>query len=507
MKSLKSIIIAGIVLIVFIVASVIVINIPSAGEVEEAETSAAVSAETIYVVNEDYSAMTGFTVVPTEREVSEDTAFAYASQEFDVKITKTVSDEGSVDYSYEASPDPGKFEYKTSLFRSMMYTLSSITAKTLVEEDAKDLSIYGLDNPTCVVKTYYEGDKEIDIIVGSLAPVDGDYYCMTSLNNNVYTIGSYVDSLLVRKPIEYRDITLFPAYDEETVYENIDWVRITQKDGDVIEVLWDQYLDNEYNTEQSQYVMLQPYQVSGNTTTIQSYILDVVYTLSLGTIVEDITEDDYAKYGFDTPSKLEMTDISGNELSLLIGDVCPNNSYTYCMIEGTNTVLTANTEAFDFENINYVQLMLRSIWTYSIEQLASIDIEIGGEKYDLDVTHYIKQNANGNDADGVEGTLNGQEISETNVRRLFVRCLYFRIIDNLTAEEKELCQDTDVYATITLNLFDESHTLELIPVTDRKYGLRVDGELEYYCYKASLTSLVDSIRYVQEGDELDMNFG
>lgn len=507
MKSLKSIIIAGVVLVVLIVASIIVMNIPAPGETEVVEESAAVSQETIYVLDEDYSTLTGFTIVPTEREVTEDTAFAYASEEFDVKITKVTDEEGSVSYEYEASPDPGEFEYNSSLFRSMMYTVSSITAKALVEEDASDISKYGLDDPTCTVKTYYEGDKEIDIIIGSPAPVDGDYYCMTTLNNNVYTIGSYVDSLLVRRPIEYRDITLFPPYEEEEVYSNIDWVRITDRDGEEIEILWDQYLESEYNTEKSAYVMLSPVKCSGNTSTIQSYILDVVSTLTLGSIVCDITEDQYAEYGFDKPAKLEMTDIAGNSVSLVIGDSCPNPEYTYCMLEGTNTVITANTAAFDFMDVNFVQLMLRSIWTYNIEQLESIDIDIDGEKYDIDVTHYVKQNANGNDADGVQGTLNGKEIIETNIRRLFVRCLYFRIVDNLTEEELEEFGDAEAYASITLNLFDdESHTLELVSITDRKYGLRVDGEMEYYCYKSSLDSLKDSLQYVIDGDELDFNF-
>lgn len=507
MKSLKSIIIAGIVLVVLIVASIIVMNIPVASEAEVVEETTTVTKETVYVVNEDYSELTGFTIVPTERAVSDDTAFTYASEEFDVKITKITDEDGSISYEYEASPDPGEFEYNSSLFRSMMYTVSSITAKTLVEEDASDISKYGLDEPTCTVKTYYGEGKEIDIIVGSPAPVDGDYYCMTSVNNNVYTIGSYVDSLLVRRPIEYRDITLFPAYADEEIYSNIDWVRITDRNGEEIEILWDQNLENEYNTEQSMYVLLSPVTGSGNTTTIQSYVLDVASTLTLGSIVCDITEDQYAEYGFDKPAKLEMTDIAGNSVSLLIGDTCPNTDYTYCMLEGTNTVITANTAAFDWMDINFVQLMLRSIWTYNIEQLESIDINIGDDTYDIDVTHYIKQNANGNDVDGVQGTLNGVEIIETNIRRLFVRCLYFRIVGNMTAEELEEFGDAEAYATITLNLFDdESHTLELVSITDRKFGLRVDGVMEYYCYKTSLDSLKNSLQYVIDGDELDFNF-
>ena len=507
MKSLKTIIIAGVVLVVFIIASIVVINIPqsSDGQVEETSSAETASTETAYVINKDYDTLERFTIIPTEREVNEDTAYAYASEELDVKISRTTDEKGNVAYSYDVSPDPGKFEYDTSKFRSMMYTLASISAVKLVEENAKNLSDYGLDEPTATIKTYYSDGSEVDLIIGSQAPVDENYYCMTSESNTVYTIGSYVDSLLVRRPIEYRNITLFPAYTEDDIYTNINWVRLTERDGSVIEILMDEGLDNEYNTEGSQYVMLQPYQVSGNDTTIKQYILDVASTLTLGTIIKDITEEEYAEYGLNNPAKLEMTDINGSSVSLLIGNTCPNAEYTYCMLEGTDTLITCNTAAFGWQGTSYVQLMLRSVWTYNIEQLQSIDIRIDDETYDIQVEHYIKQNANGNDADGVTGTLNGQEISETNVRRLFIRCLYFRVVDNLTEDEKKEFKDADAYATITLNLEGESHTLELIRMTDRKYAMRVDGEMEYYCYKKNITNLSDSIGYVINGDELDFS--
>lgn len=509
MKSLKTIIIAGIVLVVLIVASLIIVNTPVSSDADVEETSAAeTTKESVYVVNREYSDLVRFTVVPTEREVGEDTAYAYASEELDVKISSSVNEKGATEYSYDVSPDPGKFEYNTSMFRSMMYTLTSISATNLVEEDAKDLSIYGLDAPTAVIKTYYADGTELDIIIGSMAPVDENYYCMTSESDNVYTIGSYVDSLLVRRPIEYRDITLFPAYTDDDVYTNIDWVSMTSRKGDTVEIALDADFENEYNTEKSQYVMLQPYKCSGNSTTIQTNILDIVSTLSLGTIIRDITEDEYADYGLDNPAKLEMTDISGNEVHLLIGDTCPNTDYTYCMLEGTDTLLTASSSAFTCLDTGYVQFMLRTIWTYNIEQLQGVDIEIGDAAHTVDVTHYVKQNANGNDADGVQGTLDGEDISETNIRRLYIKCLYFRIIGNLTEADKKEIEKVEPYATITIRLDDgDSHLLELIPMSDRKYAMRVDGETEYYCYKKNITDLEDSIGYVLDGDELDFAIG
>ncbi|MBQ9268323.1 MAG: DUF4340 domain-containing protein [Oscillospiraceae bacterium] len=510
MKNLKTIIIAGVILVVFIIASIVVIHLPdhSNDQVEADSAAESASSETVYVISRDFDTLERFTVVPTDREVSEDTAYAYASEELDVKITQVTDEKGSISYEYDAKPDPGKFEYDTSKFRSMMYTLTSISAIKLVEEDAKDLAVYGLDKPTATIKTYFTDGSEVDIIIGSQAPVDENYYCMTSESNTVYTIGSYVDSLLVRRPIEYRDITLFPAYTEDDVYDNINWVKLTERNGDCLEVLMDPEQSNEYNTEGSRYVMLQPYQVSGNDTTIQNYILDVVSTLTLGTIIEDISEDQLANYGLNNPAKLEMTDIAGNSIALLIGNTCPNPDYTYCMIEGTDTLITCNSSAFGWMGLSYVQLMLRSVWTYDIEQLQGIDIDIDGQKFDIEVEHYTKKNANGNDADAVTGTLNGEKIEEeTNVRRLYIKCLYFRIIGNLTVEEKKEFADAPVYGSITLHLAEDGdHTLELIRMTDRKYAMRVDGVMEYYCYKKNITSLLNALQYVQEGDVLDFNF-
>ena len=176
MKSLKTIIIAGIVLVVFVIATIVVINIPQTAEAEEETSTEESTAETVYVINKDYSTLERFTVIPTEREVDEDTAYAYASEELDVKIIRSEDEDGNEVYEYDASPDPGKFEYDTSKFRSMMYTVTSISAVNLVEEDAENLSDYGLDEPTAVVKTYYSDGSEVDIIIGSQAPVDENYY-------------------------------------------------------------------------------------------------------------------------------------------------------------------------------------------------------------------------------------------------------------------------------------------------------------------------------------------
>ena len=235
----------------------------------------------------------------------------------------------------------------------------------------------------------------------------------------------------------------------------------------------------------------------------------MVSTLSLGSIIKDIDEDEYADYGLNHPAKLEMSrHLREFEVHLLIGDVCPNADYTYCMLEGTDTLITCSSTAAGAGTVvSYVQFMLRTVWSYNIEQLKQLNITIDDNDCTVDVTHSTKKNANGNDADKVEGTLDGEEISETNIRRLYIKCLYFRVVDNLTEDEKKEYANAEATSKITITLEGgEKHTLELVPMTDRKYAMRLDGEMEYYCYKKNLTSLETSIGYVKNHEELDFSF-
>ena len=81
------------------------------------------------------------------------------------------------------------------------------------------------------------------------------------------------------------------------------------------------------------------------------------------------------------------------------------------------------------------------------------------------------------------------------------------MVDNLTEDEKKEYADAKATSKITITLEGgEEHTLELVPMTDRKYAMRLDGEMEYYCYKKNLTSLETSIGYVKNHEELDFSF-
>ncbi len=490
-KGLKPILIVLSVIVVLIIAVVLMIFVfpdsdSDPGETESPAAEETAGSETVYVISEDSSTLKSFEMLPADGE--------------SMLVEINVDSDGK--YSYEVTPHTEYFDYDTSKFRSMIYTVTSITASSLIEENASDLDQYGLEAPQFTLRAAYESGKVIDLYIGNTTPT-GNYYVTTNQNDTVYSIGSYVVSLLMRSDIDYRDITLFPTYEEDAIYENINWVKMTLRDGTEIELKQSEDSDAEYNETNSQYVMLSPTKGSCNDTNVQEDVLDVVATLNAEQVLCDITEEDYPEYGFDEPAKLEMTDTDGNSVSILIGGTY-SSSYRYIMLESAPyTVILANSDAFGWLDINYVELMNRTIWIYNIDSVDYIEYNLKGEEYVVEYTHGTEVNEDGEEEDTLAATLNGSEISETNGRRLFVRTLNFRVIGDVPDSARLSKPDS----TVVMHMLDGTeHVLNLIQLNDRQYACELDGETEFYVYKKNLNTLIDAFATVLNGRELPMSY-
>ncbi len=496
MGRLKPLIIAAIVIVVVVAVLLLMIfvfkdNSADATQTEQTETvtsqeTAAEEApdETVYVISTNYDELTHFELC----DPAGDTMYVDVIQpaQEDERIT------------FDVTPGNPYFTYDESLLRSFLYTLTSITAQHVIDGEGQDLAEYGLENPWYIIRTMYADGSEIDLYLGNQTPVDNNWYIMASNSGNIYVIGNYVQSLLSRSEIDFRAITLFPTYEEDDIYENINWVRLTTADGAVIEMQRDFDYSVEYNVGMADYAVSQPTQASGNDTVIKEKVMDAVATVSVYTIEKDLTEDELEEYGFDQPARLEMTDISGNSINILIGNQCVNADYTYIMIDGTMTLLTCPSTAFTWLQVNYVDLMIRTVWYYAIEDVQSVDYLINGQSYRVEMEHYTYINTNDVETDGINATLNGEAFSEVNCRRLYIRTLYFRVVSDL-AQVPQGDPDVD----ITINFLDgSSHNLQLVRVNDRQYAAFVDGEAEFYVYLRNIQTLETAFQTILEGDTI-----
>lgn len=484
-KSLKPILIGVIVIVVLALLLVaFMVIFPEKEDEVTLESTAPVSQEPVYyVIKEDGDSLVKLKAIRPD------------GQELTVHYNRDES--GKLIYDIE--PKAKFFNYNTSKFRSMMFTLTSLTAVAYVEENPEDLSIYGLDDPQYQVELTFNDGRVINLYVGDNTPVDYYYYAYTDAGNTVYTIGNYITTLITRTELEYRDIKSFPQYTDEDIYTNITWIRTTNKQGVTTEVLLDEDFAIEGNKSSSHYMMLSPVVSSCNDDLIQEKLLDAAATLTYGSILCDITAEQFAEYGFDTPSRFEMKDTSGNSIDLVLGNSV--NNYTFAIMgeqydafmNGETdevTVLTYVSEAFACVDVSYELLVNRAIWIQDIHSIEAIEYDMDGVKYEMLFSEYDDVTGSGVDVVRTVSKLNGKDVNEDNTKRIYTRTLNLRQV----GEVDKNVELGEAKYTITLRLRDGgSRLLEMIPLNERQFACRVDGKTEFYVYKRNIDTLLTAL--------------
>jgi hypothetical protein len=338
---------------------------------------------------------------------------------FNVSIT--ANENGG--FSYDAEPRDAFFEYNTSKFRSMMYTMTSLTATALVETDPEDLSVYGLDKPQFSMKLTFTDGGSVTLYVGNQTPIAGNYYVNTDRDDTVYTIGSYLSALVMRKPIMYRKIDEFPTYQDEDIYTSINYVGITRRDGTPIDIYLDSDFSMEGNKASSAYMMTSPVRTSCADDQVQTDLMDKVATIKFGSILCDIGKDQLKDYGLDKPARLKLADVSGNSLDIVIGSAKDDSCYAVpgaqydAFVAGRLdylTILTYTCDSFEWLGLDYMSLLNRAIWLIDIHDVQSVVYDMDGKVYDMQLSEYDDVTGSGVQVVRVVSKINGKDINEDN---------------------------------------------------------------------------------------------
>jgi hypothetical protein len=88
---------------------------------------------------------------------------------------------------------------------SLVSSLTTVTADQTVENNATDLSPYGLNHPQLDVKVTQKDGKTDDLLIGDDTPTNSGSYAMRAGNPHVYTVSSYVKTSLNKNENDLRD--------------------------------------------------------------------------------------------------------------------------------------------------------------------------------------------------------------------------------------------------------------------------------------------------------------
>ena len=412
---------------------------------------------------------------------------------YEVKLSRSIADTGYTQTTYTVTGKT-EYEYDTTAFSSLLSAASKITSATTAVEAPEDLSVYGLADPVVrVTYTDLEGEKTV-ILVGDKAPVGTGYYAMLEGGEKVYVIGSYNASYLLYKDMYYRKLSVTSYTD---VTSEIDSVQIVRPDGELLVRRQTEEEREEAGIFATEFQIKVPVDTACNNVYLERYILSYLMELSALSVVEDRPAD-LAKYGLaeeNEPVMVEILNADGTSKRLYLGDTTEDGS-VYVRINGITSVYTFASDSFAFINTTYNDLMDVALWTYMIDTVESVEMELAGESHVLafsDVTN-----------DSLNATLDGEEISEHNGRMLYTRILQIYCYDVLP----EGAEPGEIVYSFKINFTDgTAATLEFAKVGERTFAVIRNGqELGIYSRISDFQSIIDGIADIKIGYSLERVF-
>ncbi len=288
---------------------------------------------------------------------------------------------------------PTDFKADKSKLSSIAINASSVIADKVVEEDAQDLSIYGLDKPVQVTLKITDGTEKT-LQIGSQTPTKGGYYCKLKDSGKVYVIGTYTSEALLISRLELKDKTLYTLKSEDIISVSMDRkggsLFKAQKNGDV------------------DWQMLSPVQGNMNTTAL-SPMIEALTATAVSEYIEE-NASDLSKYGLANPAYVFEYATSTASYKLLLGSEKEKGSLIYAKLEGSNDVFTISESAYTFLDKPLKEILEVFAYIVNIDQVTKIELTMDGKTtvFGLDVYKDAEGNS---DTDKDKFTMNEKDAS------------------------------------------------------------------------------------------------
>ena len=379
---------------------------------------------------------------------------------FERTMVKQKSDDGKeTDVKSWKISSPADLRIDPSKVESLAINVSSVIADKLIEENAADLSKYGLDKPVRVTVQMNDGSVKT-LEIGSQTPTKAGYYVKEKDAGKVYTIDSYTGEKIKVAKNNVRDDRLFPDLSSD----NVTGFAMERKGQSVF---------TSKKAGNTEWNLTSPIQGDVNTTSVMP-MLDAVV---LSTVV-NYTEDkpaDLSKYGLDKPSYAFEVDTGTAKTRLLLGSESKTAGEIYAKFENTNEVFTLSTEVYNFLDKPLKEIVEVFAYLVNISDVNTMTVEIDGKTIKSDIQ------TDKDDKDKDKFVVNGIDVSalkDENDGQYF-RKFYSAVIGVTLSEiETGVKPSGTPEITFTYNLKTAPGTMkvEFIPKDARSYYVLRNGE-------------------------------
>lgn len=385
-------------------------------------------------------------------------------------------EDASAEYTIDGYED---LTIDTDLLRTLVNNGCALEASSLVEENAADLSKYGLGDTAADVTLEYEDGTSFSFLVGDKSPMETSK-TYVAVDGNVYLVRTSLVANYQKDAVQFLSTTVL-AKPADDVYPIVESLRIQRKDLD-----WDIYMEYDYENADDDtaggtaatHVMREPI-FSYLNVEKSSDVTNGMFGLSAQEIaVVHPTESDLAKCGLDDPfCTVTMNTDDGNSYTLTIGDSYQTESgdtlyYTY--LDGVNEVFGVTADNAAWINVQPGDITSANIFVTNVWSIEELDIK--------DKTHEFHFEGAGTNADDYIVTKNGEDCDTERFRLLYRFLLYIYGEEFYIGELPEGEPDAEVH--LKNQNGREEYTISFYRVSDLKTIVVRDG-IPSYCIRSS----------------------
>lgn len=357
---------------------------------------------------------------------------------------------------------------------SMMSYAANMTASSLVEANAADLSKYGLTDPEIKVTMYYRDGTSVTWCFGDKVPASSGYYLVLEGSKDVYHIYSRPRELFSNSRLDLHVVRFAVPFSENTEIQNF---KVTPAEGDTVEV---RYLtEGESTVSISSLVMVEPFRYDVNSDRATE-IMNGILALSIKSYAGELSE--LPDCGLENPRYvLYATDNDEKSLTFKVGAYCGNDK-VYVQVDDTQSVYLADASTLTFlDNVKPGYLVDQFSNLVYIIRVDSLDVTTKDASYTMGIHREPVLDAEGNQTTASNGQLetvdtysfDGQEIAEDDFKSLYQAIIGMQV----SKLHEDYYYDGEVALSVhyTLNTDPGEFTVEYLEYDSDYYAVRRNG--------------------------------
>ncbi len=374
--------------------------------------------------------------------------------------------------------------------------VTSITARSVVEENPKDLAQYGLNPPQVTARAIFTDKTEKTYLLGNKTPANDNYYFQLQGDPKVYTVSSYINERYRYAAADFHKTAITPSI----IPEEITYLKVRERDGTVIE------LQQKTSAESKMaylgfgtYLMTKPYAYAvGVDGEKSATFISSSGNLSFsGFIADDVA--DLSRYGLAKPWGEILVRDKSNTLHLYLGADRDENN-VYAMYADKKSVFTIEKYALSFLDTKPFSIVDRFAFIPNIEHVDRVELVSGGKTHVMILTRSVKKAEKEGEEDE---TVTAYAVNGKNVEETYFKNYYQMLIGLIT--EGEIKAPVSGTPELKVRYYFNTGALKqadilYIPYNKDFYSISVNGKQSFAISKTQVSAMLKGLDRLLAGE-------